>query len=197
MKGLVDRLADEQGTRLVVRPDSGDPVETVEKVVEVLMGRFGHRVNSKGYRVLPDHVRVLQGDGINARSLEAILANLKAKGISAENMVFGMGGGLLQQCDRDTLRFAMKCSAIVVNGEARDVYKDPVTDSGKASKKGVLSLVRRGGMIRTVRRTGKAGAVDLLRPVWKNGQLLVDDSFDVIRERAMGEDHAESLQRAG
>lgn len=180
LKDLINQKADEYGTRLVIRPDSGDPVEIVEQVITALMLRFGHSVNSKGFKVLPDHIRVLQGDGINAQSLEEILANLKTKGISSENVVFGMGGGLLQQCDRDTLKFAMKCSAIAIGNEHRDVYKDPVTDQGKASKKGVLSLVEGN----TIRRDKINGHMGQLKTVFRNGDILINDSFDDIRARA-------------
>lgn len=187
LKELVDHQAEKFGTRLVVRPDSGDPVEIVEKVISSLMKKFGHKKNDKGYKVLPNHVRVLQGDGINANSLEAILDNLAKKKISTENVVFGMGGGLLQQLDRDTLKFAMKCSAITVSGKDRDVFKDPVTDPGKTSKKGVLSIVRnpKDGTLKTIRRDQlKSAPDDHLKVVYKNGNILIDEDFELIRERA-------------
>jgi len=187
LKALVQEQAKKYGSRLVVRPDSGDPVEIVEAVILSLMNKFGSIVNNKGYRVLPDYIRVLQGDGINAKSLEEILKNLKAKGLSTENVAFGMGGGLLQQLDRDSLRFAMKCSAIKVNGEYRDVYKNPVTDTGKASKKGILALVynKEQGKVETIRKidVGKEEN-NLLRTVYKNGKILVDEDLEEIRQRA-------------
>ncbi len=188
LKDLIDEQAEKFGTRLVVRPDSGDPVKIVEQVIETLMKKFGSSTNSKGYRVLPDHIRVLQGDGINAKSLEAILANLEIKKISTENVVFGMGGGLLQQLDRDTLKFAMKCSAIKVVDEYRDVYKDPVTDKGKASKKGVLSLIRNvdDGTLKTIRRDElENDNLEHLRMVYKNGQILIDEDLETIRKRSI------------
>ncbi|MGZ8250126.1 nicotinate phosphoribosyltransferase, partial [Methylomagnum sp.] len=103
------------GATLVVRPDSGDPSEVVLKVAEILDRRFGATLNSKGYKVLR-HVRIIQGDGVNARSIDEILANLTGHGYAADNLAFGMGGALLQRLDRDTLKFAMKCSAIRRDG---------------------------------------------------------------------------------
>ena len=85
---------------------------------------FVHTINSKGFKVL-NKVRVIQGDGIVPKQIREILTQLKALGYSASNMAFGMGGGLLQKCDRDTLKFSMKCCAIKVDGEWRDVYKNP------------------------------------------------------------------------
>lgn len=123
------------GATLVVRPDSGTPHVVVKEVAELLDNRFGHTINNKGYKVL-NNVRVIQGDGITTREIFRILQNLEMAGYSADNVAFGQGGALLQQVNRDTLKFAMKCSAIFVNNEWRDVYKDPVTDPGKRSLRG-------------------------------------------------------------
>ncbi len=173
------------GGTLVVRPDSGDPVAVVSATLEKLMAKFGFRLNGKGYKVLPDCVRVIQGDGISLTSIEAILAEMKRRGLSAENIAFGMGGELLQKVDRDTQKFAMKASAVCINGEWRDVWKDPVTDSGKRSKRGRLALVRdAGGDFETVREADLAGRDNRLRTVYRNGALMVDDRLAVIRERA-------------
>jgi nicotinamide phosphoribosyltransferase len=85
---------------------------------------------------LPDCVRLIQGDGITADSIKGILDSIIGAGWSTDNLSFGSGGGLLQKVDRDTLKFAFKCSYAVVNGEGRPVYKQPITDGGKASKSG-------------------------------------------------------------
>ena len=177
------------GATIVVRPDSGDPLTVPLQVIEALGQRFGHTVNRRGYRVLPSAVRVIQGDGITLDSVGVILRNVMAAGWSVDNLAFGMGGGLLQQVNRDTMRFAQKANAVRVNGEWRDVFKDPITDPGKTSKKGVLSLIRSNGIgsskWMTVRRdTLSPGMVDELRPVFKHGQLLVDDSLATIRARS-------------
>jgi nicotinamide phosphoribosyltransferase len=171
------------GGVLVVRPDSGDPATIVARSVEQLAALFGDTVNAKGYRVLHPAVRVIQGDGITVHSIDGILQRLTGAGWSAENIAFGMGGGLLQQLDRDTLQFAMKCSAARVDGVWRDVYKDPATDRGKASKRGRLALVCDAQGWRTVPLDGNE-AVDRLRTVYRDGALLHETSFAEIRARA-------------
>lgn len=140
-KGLL-KYVDEKKSTVVIRPDSGNPLTVPVKIINLLMDEVGYTLNSKGYKVLPDYVRVIQGDGINRESLEIILQNLEKEKISATNIAFGMGGGLLQQLDRDTFKFAMKCSAIQKFGIWHDVYKDPIDDKGKKSKKGRITLIK-------------------------------------------------------
>lgn len=178
-------VVESSGGTLVVRPDSGEPVEIVSGTIKRLMAKFGFTVNAKGFKVLPDCVRVIQGDGISVASIEAILAEMKRRGLSAENVAFGMGGELLQKVNRDTQRFAMKASSVCVNGEWRDVFKDPVTDPGKRSKRGRLALVRNAeGEFQTLREAELMGMDNVLRVVYRNGALLVNDTLAVIRERA-------------
>lgn len=189
---LKDKVIAMGGT-LVVRPDSGDPMTMPVEVLEILLDKFGCTVNSKGFRVLPPYIRGIQGDGINEDSLPIILDNLIAAGISVENIAFGMGGGLLQAWNRDTLKYAMKASAIRVNeGEWTGFSKDPVTDHGKRSKEGRLALVKEAGFgiapyIRTVPEDyfwERPSAKNLLQPVFMNGVILIEDTFENIRERA-------------
>lgn len=180
---LKERVAT-NGGRLVVRPDSGDPVTVVKTAIEKLMAKFGYSINSKGYRVLPDYIRVIQGDGVSLKTIGDILEALKADGISADNIAFGMGGELLQKVNRDTLKFAMKASSAEVNGQWRDVFKAPVTDASKRSKKGRLALVSEAGSIRTITEQALGSAENLLVTVYENGELLVDDAFSEIRARA-------------
>ncbi len=172
------------GATIVVRPDSGDPLTVPIDVVRALAEKFGFTVNSKGYKVLPGCVRVIQGDGITVDSLPVILDNLLAAGFAADNIAFGMGGGLLQMVNRDTLRFAMKCSAICIRGEWHDVYKDPKTDHTKVSKRGRLALINDGNGWETVPLEGNAYK-DQLVQVWRNGVLLRDWTFDQIRALAI------------
>ena len=138
------------GGTLVVRPDSGDPVETVTEVVKRLIAAFGGGPNGKGYWLLPPAIRVIQGDGVDAATVSAILSRLKDERISAENVAFGMGGALLQGVTRDTLGFAMKASAIRINGMWHDICKSPKGDPDKISKRGRLALMRSEDGIRTV-----------------------------------------------
>lgn len=179
---------------LVIRPDSGNPKEVIRKVCQMIWDKFGGTVNEKGFRVFDPHVRLIQGDGIKwisgdgdgyepCHTVGEILDDMMANGFSADNIAFGSGGGLLQQMNRDTLRFAFKCSAIRQNGNWIDVYKNPVTQHGKISKKGRLSLVKtENGRLHTVPYS--EGANDMLVPVFLNGEMLVEDSLDAIRERA-------------
>ena len=128
----------ETGGTLVIRPDSGDPIMTPIAVTKYLLNQFGYTTNDKGFRVLPDHIRVIQGDGITRESIDLIIEGFISRGMSTDNIAFGMGGGLLQHCNRDTYGWAMKCSAACVDGEWRDVYKDPI-GGGKTSKKGLVT----------------------------------------------------------
>jgi len=189
---LREKVINSGGT-LVVRPDSGDPETVPVEIVKILASKFGTTTNSKGFKVLHPSVRLIQGDGINEHSLPKILENLKAAGFSAENIAFGMGGGLLQAWNRDTLKYAMKASAIRVNeGDWEGFSKDPVTDHGKRSKEGRLALVKEAGFgiapyIRTVPADyfwERPSAENLLRTVFLNGDILVEDTFENIRERA-------------
>lgn len=178
----------ESGATVVIRPDSGNPTDIVLQCVSRLDRFFGATKNSKGFKVL-NHVRVIQGDGINQDSIKDILAVLKVNGYAAENVAFGMGGGLLQQIDRDTQRFAMKCSAVLVNGEWLDVFKDPITDPVKRSKRGRLALYRNldTGAYKTQREDEAAPEGNwqsALVPVFEQGKLLREYSFNEVRERA-------------
>lgn len=177
----------DSGATLVVRPDSGDPAAIVLQVAQRLEQAFGSDTNGKGYRLLR-HVRIIQGDGVTLRSIRSILANLKAHGFSADNLAFGMGGGLHQMVNRDTQRFAMKCSAVLVDGAWREVFKAPATDTGKRSKAGRLGVLRHRvtGELRTVVSPEDAGAdwEDAMHTVWQHGRLLVDDSLATVRARA-------------
>ena len=174
------------GGTLVVRPDSGDPVVVSVDVVEKLGDIFGYETNALGFKVLPSYIRVIQGDGVHKGSIEAILKSMKTKGWSAENMTFGMGGALLQRdVHRDTMNWAMKANAIKIAGQTDwvDVFKDPITDPGKVSKKGQQALVRNAdGTFTTMRQDAlDAGQVDLLETVWENGKMRRNQTLDEIR----------------
>jgi nicotinamide phosphoribosyltransferase len=139
-EALKEKILARNGT-LVVRPDSGVPKDVVLKVTEILGEKIGYTINEKGYKVLVPQIRVIQGDGVNYESIGEILENLALNGWSADNITFGMGGALLQKVHRDTQKFAFKCSCATVDGQDRLVFKDPITDHGKKSKKGRLKLI--------------------------------------------------------
>ena len=178
--------------RLVVRPDSGDPVQTLKQVFNILWNRFGGTTNEKGFKVLDPHIRVIQGDGVNYESIIEILDMMVAEGFSVENIAFGMGGALLQKVDRDTQKFAFKCSSIIINGEEADVQKNPIeidangqrVQSFKKSKAGRLKLMKdtEGNFYTQEHSHDEEG--DCLITVFLNGDILKEWTFEEIRERA-------------
>lgn len=181
---LRDKVLSRKGT-LVVRPDSGDPIETPLRTVKTLWEKFGGTVNSKGFRVLNPHVRVIQGDGMNINSIAQLVDRMIDGGFAIDNIAFGMGGGLLQQVNRDTLRFAMKANAMKDEaGQWRDVAKRPATDPTKGSKAGRQAVVLQEGLLVATRLDVLGTAQDHLVPVWRNGKMLVRHSFDDIRARS-------------
>ncbi|ELT87741.1 hypothetical protein CAPTEDRAFT_162451 [Capitella teleta] len=174
----------ENGGVLVVRPDSGDPPEVVVKVLNILGSSFGSSVNSKGFRMLPPCIRVIQGDGISYETLDEILCNMKKNKWSADNLVFGSGGALLQKVNRDTQKCAYKCSYAIVNGKGVNVFKQPITDLGKKSKKGRLMLEKDDGGYTTVEEGKGNPQKDVMVTVFENGKLLKDFTLADIRQRA-------------
>lgn len=182
--GMLRQKIIDSGATVIIRPDSGDPRKVVLSTVGILANKFGFTVNKKGYKVL-NNVRVIQGDGINGDTIEGILDDLEAFGFSATNIAFGMGGALLQQVNRDTQKFAYKCSSCTVNGVERDVFKDPVTDPGKRSKAGRLDLIKYRDEFMTTRLAGGVARHDnsLLETVFENGEIKKEYSLDEIRAR--------------
>ena len=172
------------GAVVIIRPDSGNPPDVVLNCLQLLDDKFGHTINSKGFRVL-NNVRVIQGDGINEHSVQEILDWALEAGYSATNIAFGMGGQLLQAHNRDTLRWAMKCSSITVDGVERDVFKSPITDAGKNSKAGRLDLIRytNGYQTAVLKDADIEHAHSVMQTVYENGEVLVDDTLDDIRKQ--------------
>ena len=193
----------DSGATVVIRPDSGDPVEVNRRLIEILGEKFGYTTNSKGFKVL-NNVRLIQGDGINELTVRSILGAFMAMGWSADNIAFGMGGALLQIVDRDTQKFAMKCSAMsrtirIEDGdygsgwktEWFNVVKDPVTDPGKKSKAGRVTLWQSGGeFVSAVEQPkgwydkGLGDFVDALEEVYRDGRLIKEIDFATVRANA-------------
>ena len=167
----------DSGAIVVVRPDSGDPVEVCTKLVQILDAKFGSVANGKGYKVL-NNVRLIQGDGVNEHTIENILVSFMSNGYSADNIAFGIGGALLQQLDRDTQRFAMKCSAAKIDSKWVPVQKDPVTDSGKKSKAGRVTLYNDGKKYYSGVEDWMTSA---LVTVFLDGQLMTNYTFEEVR----------------
>ena len=174
---------------LVIRPDSGDPPTIVVKVLDILGDKFGFTVNAKGYKVLCPKVRVIQGDGIDIKMIELVLQAMRQSGWSADNIAFGSGGGLLQKLNRDTQKFAFKCSWAEIDGQGVEVFKQPITDNGKRSKAGRFKLVNGdaepncSGTVEFLTVPPSDPREDRMRFVFRNGELLVDETFAQIRER--------------
>lgn len=178
----------DSGATVVIRPDSGDPVEVNRKLIEILGRKFGYTTNSKGFKVL-NNVRLIQGDGINELTVRSILGAFMANGWSADNIAFGMGGALLQIVDRDTQKFAMKCSAAEVNGQWINVVKDPVTDPGKKSKAGRVTLWTNGtgeyvSSVDEPKQWADRGWTKALVPVFWDGTLEKEYTFEEVRANA-------------
>ena len=210
--------------KLVVRPDSGDPVDIVtgtkqngttpeEKgLIECLWDTFGGTVNEQGYKVLDPHIGAIYGDSINLERATAISERLEAKGFATTNIVFGIGSFSYQYHTRDTFGFAVKATAATVNGEERMLFKDPKTDDGtKRSQRGRVVVARKEDVLAEKPDfdfsilTGDQTQNNLLwkdglneaeayyspwkalRLVFINGQLLVDDSLESIRDRLKNE----------
>jgi nicotinamide phosphoribosyltransferase len=173
------------GTTLVVRPDSGDPTETVMRVLYSLKDSFGSTRNSKNCHVL-DGVRVIQGDGVNPQEIDKILSTMTNEGFSSENIVFGMGGALLQKVNRDSLKFAMKTNYVEIDGEGRDVSKNPVDAPWKASKAGIQWTYEdaNGDLKSSAVYDGMYVQNNLLQPVYSNGRLLRDITLTEVRANA-------------
>jgi nicotinamide phosphoribosyltransferase len=191
-----EKILAREGT-VVFRPDSGEPVEVNMKLVDILWNVFGGTYNNKGYKVLNPHVRLIQGDGIDIDMIEKILSTAKTNGYSAENWVFGSGGGLLQKFDRDTQKFAIKASYGTRRVEGShgyitqefDLVKTPATSKSKRSKAGILKLHKTDDGFMTISSVSETKAqfnsyVDELEIVFENGEIKRYQSFDEIREIA-------------
>lgn len=187
------------GDKVVVRPDSGDPVLIVcgdpeatvgspeyKGSIEVLWDTFGGTVSDEGFKVLDSHIGLIYGDAITLRRAEEIMSRLKAKGFASTNVVFGIGSYTYQYNTRDTFGFALKSTLCVINGDEKQIYKNPKTDDGvKKSQKGRVVVLKEGNTLYFRDGLGLNDEVkgDLLREVFRDGKLLIDENFDDIRAR--------------
>lgn len=163
-------------------------------VIELLWNLFGGKVNEKGYKELDPHIGAIYGDSITLARAKAICEGLKAKGFASTNIVFGIGSFTYQYNTRDTFGFAMKATHVVINGEERNIIKDPVTDDGtKKSATGrvvVLNTEEHGVIMLDNLMIGQQTHYaddDLLEDVFVDGVLVRDESLADIRGRLLAQ----------
>jgi nicotinamide phosphoribosyltransferase len=199
LPALKSRIMARDG-KLVIRPDSGDPVKIIcgdtdapegtperKGVVELLWETFGGTTTDKGYKLLDSHIGCIYGDSINYERALKIMSGLMGKGFASGNIVFGIGSFSYQYVTRDTFGFAMKATWVEVDGKGIDIFKKPKTDDGmKNSAKGRLAVHMENGvgLFLVDQASEQEEAESWLTPVWKDGQFLRTDSFEQIRYRA-------------
>lgn len=176
-----------RGTTVVVRPDSGNPLGVIPKCLEILSEGFGKTLNDKGYYVL-DGARLIWGDGIGPEMVDKILCEITHYGWSADNIAFGMGGGLLQDVVRDDQKWAMKASYATIDGKGVEVYKDPITDPGKTSMKGMVTLYKNlDGSFYTELVDHSSNQDELLYYYYQgNGSMFRTTFADVVKRANIG-----------
>lgn len=170
---------------LVIRPDSGDMDKVMSAILPPIAAAYNGQVNSKGYLVLAN-VKVLWGDGINSSTYRAPFLTALRLGIAPDSIMVGSGGGLMSaDLDRDTYRWAMKASWMLIDGEPVAIQKDPITDPGKHSKSGRFSLIREAGAFETIPQldADDGDQADLLGSIYRDGQTYNETNMLQIRER--------------
>ena len=173
---------DGEDNKVVFRPDSGEPVSTTIDCLNLLSDGFGSHLTSEGYKVFDLNIGLLWGDGLNYQKIRDILFAMKSNGWAAQNIIFGMGGGLHTAVNRDTQRNAFKCSAQLRDGQWHDIFKNPL-DSSKKSKTGRFKLIKDKNSFKTV--SIDSDGDDCLQTVFRNGELLINDKFGDIKTRAL------------
>lgn len=185
--------------KVVIRPDSGDPVlivcgdpdapeGTLEHMgaVEALWKIFGGTISKNGYKMLDSHIGLIYGDAITLLRAKEIFSRLKAKGFASTNVVLGIGSYTYQYNTRDTFGHALKSTLCVINGDEKQIFKDPKTDSGiKKSQKGRVVVLKDGDSFKFMDGLSLKDNVvgDQLREVFRDGKLLIDENFSDIRTR--------------
>jgi nicotinamide phosphoribosyltransferase len=198
-KEIMARKGGPVGDKVVIRPDSGDPVLIVcgdpeaevgspeyKGAIECLYETFGGSLTSTGYKVLDPHIGLIYGDAITLPRAREIMQRLKDKGFASTNVVFGIGSYTYQFNTRDTFGFALKSTLCVINGDEKQIFKDPKTDNGiKKSQKGRVVVLKEGNKIVFKDGLSLSDTVkgDMLREVFRDGRLLVDENFADIRAR--------------
>jgi len=184
--------------KVVIRPDSGDPVKIVcgdedapvgspeyKGAFEILWDIFGGTTTEQGYKLLDSHIGLIYGDAITVERQEQILEQLAAKGF-APSIVLGIGSYTYNMNSRDSLGIAIKATSVTINGVEQAIFKDPKTDDGiKKSPYGRVQVanVFNEGLVQYDEKDNVVGVMDLLKPVYEDGKLLVDQSITEIRKR--------------
>lgn len=195
LPAVKDKILARDG-KYVVRPDSGDPKKILcgdpeaevgspanKGTFRILDELFGSTVNSKGYKELNPKIGVIYGDGMYLERYEDILSTMKEMGYANTNLVVGIGGLLLQQHNRDDLGFAFKATYAEINGEGTELFKDPITDPGKKSHKGLMKLVKENDKYVTHDQQSNDKGGELVT-VFKDGKTTKEYTLTDIRERA-------------
>jgi nicotinamide phosphoribosyltransferase len=183
-----NKIENEDYPTFVIRPDSGDAVDVINTMLNIMeKNNVAFDVNDKGYKIFKKY-RIIWGDGINMDTMRNILTTVTLRGYSTQNIAFGSGGWLMQQHDRDTLGFAIKCSEITFkDGSTRDIFKDPITAPGKKSKKGKVTTYKNFEtneyFTDIVGKYKDSNIIfDALEVIFRNGQIISQYSIFEIRD---------------
>lgn len=171
----------EKNLFFVVRPDSGNPIDCVLNGLNKLSEAFGFHINKKGYKVI-NGAGIIQGDGIDLSMLKSIANAVQDRGYSAQSVAYGMGGGLLQKQNRDTLKVAIKLCEITKDGVTTPIMKNPTTDISKSSLPGKTTVKKEkeGYMIYPHTDTYQ----NALECIWDQGPTPYEfESFNEMRNR--------------
>lgn len=184
--------------KVVIRPDSGDPVKIIcgdpeakegslprLGTIRILDHIFGSSINSKGFKQLDPHIGVIYGDSITMDRCSEICKRLKEMGFASTNMIYGIGSYTYQYVTRDTFGFAMKATYGIVNGKPMEIFKDPFTDGGvKKSAKGLLRVDKQGGKLTLSECVSpEEEEKGLLQTVFLDGSLMNEVSLAEIRAK--------------
>jgi len=200
---LKDEILARDG-KLVIRPDSGDPVDILcglqtpmseyglkdakyKGVIELLWDVFGGTVNEQGYKVLDPHIGAIYGDSITIDRADEICKRLEAKGFASTNVVLGIGSFTYQYNTRDTFGFAMKATYVEVNGEGREIFKDPITDDGtKKSATGLLHVTKNeNGYVLVDKVSWATEGNGELQTIYEDGKFFNQITLTEIRKKLM------------
>lgn len=197
LPALKDKIMARDG-RVVIRPDSGDPVKIIcgdpaavpgspeyKGAIECMWETFGGTITDKGFKLLDTHIGLIYGDSITLQRQLDILEGLAHKGFCSGNVVLGIGSFTYQYLTRDNFGLAMKATSGVVNGERISIYKDPKTDSGvKKSARGLLKVTKEAGKYCLTDQVSEAEEeLGHLDTVFKDGKLVKMQSLKEIRNR--------------